>query len=330
MRYLRYSVLIVAALFWAGGLSSTVGHWLYAAGLVSDDYRYGDLYRIAPLPQFKTPRVNCPPANRASDTARTDLYLIGDSFSEAERLGRSDFRVRHYQRIKWDFPQRARLDTAQRNVLLIETVERHFRDHFERPINELTIVADTSQTYRKPVLQTLSEEFHRSDVEERLESLLFSNDWAFAFKELKASLTERWFDRYSTGVGVSRDRKHIFLASDTDTTRRQSSYSTLPDSEVTALVARVNAVAEHYKQQGFDAVYLSIIPNKATILEPNRGVYNHLIERVQQHPALRVPVIDIYSRYRAASQPTYERGDTHWTCFGRSEWLDEVRRVMQL
>lgn len=330
MRFLTYIVLALAALFWAGGLSSTVGHWLYDLGLVVDDYRYGDLYRVSALPQFKTPVVSCPSANLASDTATTDLYLIGDSFSEAERIGRSDFPVDQYRRIKWEFPQQARLNPAHRNVLLIETVERHLRDHFAQPIRELSVVAGTGRTALVPWYQRTYQDLHRKDVEERLESLLFSQDWAFWFKELKASITLNWFNRVSTGASLSRDKRHIFLNTDTDSTKRQSSFARLTDQQVGALVDSINATADRYKRLGFTDVYLAVIPNKASILEPSRAPYNHLIERVQQHPALRVPTVDVYTPYTHARQPVYQTGDTHWTCYGRDLWLNEVRRVMTL
>ncbi|QJW89812.1 hypothetical protein HNV11_10700 [Spirosoma taeanense] len=332
MRFLRYTVLFAALVLWAGGLSSTVAHWLYEAGIIVDDYRYGDLYRISALPQFKDHQPNCQRANRSSDTASTHLYIIGDSFSEEQRINKDDFRVSHFQRVKWDFVQRAQLDPGKRNVLLLESVERHFRDHFSRPVNELVVQADTSRT-PAPTLswrRRLGDDLHRSDMEERLESALFSHDWAFWFKELKARFTLNWFDRTSTGVSLSRNHQHIFLHSDTDTTADLSSYASLTDREVSNLVDSVNVVADRYIKLGFDEVYLSIIPNKASILEPNRGPYNHLIERVQSHPALRVKPVNVYSPFKQSAQSPYLVGDTHWNCLGRSLWLQQIYRTISL
>ncbi|GAB3886352.1 hypothetical protein [Spirosoma agri] len=333
MRFLRYIVLVIALVLWAGGLSTTVSHWLYSAGVIVDDYRHGDLYRISALPQFKDNQPQCPPSNRSSDTASTNLHVIGDSFSEEERISQQDFAVSHYQRVKWGFSQRAQLDPTKRNVLLLETVERHFREHFAQPINELVVLRDTAQhplpgaSWRR----SLVDDYHRSDVEERLASTLFSHDWAFWFKELKATLTLNWFNRTSTGVSLSRDHKNIFLDFDTDTTRKKlSSFVPLSDQEVNTLVDSVNSVANRYRRLGFDEVYLSIIPNKATILEPNRGVYNHLIERIQENPALQVKTVNVYAPYKQASQSPYLTGDTHWNCMGRAVWLDAVRRRLNL
>jgi hypothetical protein len=333
MRFLRYSVLLIALVLWGGGLSSTVSHWLYSVGVIADDYRFGDLYRLSALPTFKQLKVECASENRSSDTASTHLYLIGDSFSEPQRLSQSDFRVSHFQRVAWDYQQRAQLDPNKRNVLLIESVERHIREHFTRPVHEFIVETDTSRTPtpKLPLRQRISNEFHRSDVEERLESALFSHDWAFWFKELKARLTLNWFNRESSGVSLSKDHHHVFLRSDTDTTKvLNSSFARVADAEVSLVVDSLNAVADRYQRQGFDAVYLSIIPNKASILEPDRGYYNHLIERIQSHPKLRVPVIDTYGAYKGGATSPYLESDTHWNCEGRALWLRLVQEKIEI
>lgn len=168
-------------------------------------------------------------------------------------------------------------------------------------------------------------------MEERLESALFSQGWAFWFKELKAQLTLNWFDRVNAGVGLSTDRKNIFVNMDTDTTKKlNSSFSRLTNREVDTLVDSVIAVADLYKRLGFDEVYLSIIPNKASILETARADYNRLIERVQQSPKLRVKPIDVFSVYRSAKTSPYMLSDTHWNCTGRAMWIDQVRKTARL
>ncbi|GAB3956874.1 hypothetical protein GCM10028805_47960 [Spirosoma harenae] len=333
MRILRYTVLLVALILWGGGLSTTVSRWLYRTGVIVDDYRFGDLYRLSALPQFKVPQPVCPPSNRSSDTASTHLYLIGDSFSEPQRLSQSDFQVSHYQRVGWDNQQRIQLDTSKRNVLLMETVERHFREHFAKHITEFVVATDTIQspTPKPTFWQRTLKEFHLSDVEERLESALFSRDWAFWFKELKATLTLNWFDRENGSVSLSKNHQHIFLHSDSDSTKRlNSSFSPLEDAEVNRLVDSVNSVVAHYKRSGFDEVYLAIVPNKASIVETQRTSYNHLIERVQNHPGLTVPFINVYDPFKQASQSPYLKSDTHWNCEGRKIWLDLFRQKARI
>lgn len=331
MRFLRYTFLVVALVLWGSGLSSTVSHWLYGISVIADDYRYGDLYRLSALPQFKEPHPICSPSYLSSDTASTQLYLIGDSFTE--ELSKNNFRVSHYQRTSWDHPQTIHLDSTKRNVLLIESVERHFRQHFAWPPTEFVVEQESNKlpAPEPSLLKRISSDFHRTDVEERLELTLFSQDWAFWFKEVKAALTLNWFDRTNTKVSLSKDKKNVFLHLDTDTTLKiVSSFSGLTDSEVNTLVDSVNAAANHYRQLGFDEVYLSIIPNKASILERNRTDYNHLIERIQANPRLVVPTIYIYDQFKKSVQSPYLKSDTHWNCEGRAIWLDQVRQKLRI
>lgn len=335
MRILRYVILLIALVLWSGGLSTTVSHWLYGLGVIVDDYRFGDLYRLSALPQFKVKQPVCPPSNRSSDTASTHLYLLGDSFSEPQRLGPSDFRVSHYQRVAWEHPQRIQLDSRKRNVLLMESVERHVREHFALPVREFVVEADTTKTLsqRPTLLRRVVNDLHLKGVEERLESALFSHDWAFWFKELKAKLTLDWFGRAYTSTSLSNDKQHIFLHSDTDTTKTKalnSSFSPLTDREVNTLVDSINATADRYRKLGFDEVYLSLIPNKASILEPNRGIYNHLIERIQTNSRLRIPIIDTYAAFSKTSSGVYLKSDTHWSCEGRALWLNLVRQKLRI
>ncbi len=330
MRFLAYITLLIAAIFWAGGLSTTVSRWLYRTGVVVDDYRFGDLYRFSALPAFKQPQPVCRSAPVASDTAQTHLYILGDSFTEPQRLGQSDFRVSHYQRTAWDHRQRVQFNTTKRNVLLIESVERHVRERFPMPIVDVVVERDTSRTpLSSPSwYERVAEDWHRTDVEQRLESALFSHDWALWFKECKARLTLNWFGRTNPNVALSENGQHLFLYSDVDKEKPlNSSFSQLTDREVDTMVDSLNATADRFRRLGFDAVYVSIIPNKASILEPHRGSYNHLIERLQEHSRLRVPMVDTYGAFKTAPTSPFLKGDTHWTCEGRALWLDAVRRT---
>lgn len=331
---LRYLVLLLTVTIYAGGCSRAALQFFYRTGIAADDYRFGDLYRLSNLPQFKEVQKPCPSVQQTPTQPgqQVDFYLIGDSFSEPERIGPRDFPTHSFRRTKWENQNRVQLDKTKRNVLLIETVERHFRDHFSRPVTSLVVVPDTS---RKPVVPTLTLGARiraaveliqpAAIVEERLETLLFGHPWALWWKEQKAAFTLAVFRRANPKVGLSRDRQHIFVGLDTDTTTGlTSAFTPLPNRELDQLVDSLNTVYDRYRAAGFDAVYLSIIPNKVTLLAPGLGRYNHLIERVQQHPHLRMPVVDVYSIYLKSREPLYAIGDSHWNCTGRALWLRVV------
>lgn len=335
---LRYSILLLAAFLWLGGCSREVMHLLYQTNIIADEYRFGDLYRLSNLARFKELQEPCDSSvqvvseNKAGN--EINLFLIGDSFTEPQRIRQQDFtalgaHLNYYHRTHWENQHQIQLDTTQRNVLLLESVERHFREHFAKPVENLVVVADTNQVQQSASQPSwrrqLFAQIQSKGIEERLETILFSQSFFLWIKELKAGLTLNWFDRFSPTVGLSRDRQHIFVDLDVDTTRKlNSSFAPLTDHEVDALVDSVNATAKHYQKLGFDAVYLSLIPNKASILEPMRGPYNHLIERIQGHPRLQVPTVDVYSQYRNARQPVYAIGDSHWNCTGQAIWLQAV------
>lgn len=332
----KYPALFLAIVLWAGGCSRSVMKWFYQTNVIADDYRYGDLYRLSNLPQFKDPQTPCreaetSPTTQSGDALNTHLYLIGDSFTEPQRIDQRDFPVSNYQYVHWDSRKEVQLDTTKRNILLLETVERHFREHFSRPVAELTVVADTTKRAAPatiPWQRQLFDQIQSKGIEERLETVLFSQDLFLWFKELKASINFNWFDRVPPTVGISRDRQQLFVDLDTDTTKHlNSSFAPLSDEEVDALVDSANATAERFQKQGFDAVYLSMIPNKASIVDPGQGPYNHLIERIQQHPRLRVPFADVYSVYARQPKQVYALGDSHWNCTGRTLWLKSVQEL---
>ncbi len=337
MKFVKVTVLLIVCVLWIGGCSQTVMHVLYQTNIIADEYRYGDLYRLSNLPQFKDPVTPCPPRRVAPDSSRTHLYVIGDSFTEPERVSRPDLPVSYYRRIQWDKPDTVQLDPSARNVLLIESVERHFREHASARSNSIAhnlfVVNDTNRTIGlKPVSVTIGNQLvdlvHSKGIEERLETVLFSHDLFLWFRELKATLTLTAFDRVIPTVSLSQNRQHVFIALDTDSTNRlNAGTAPLSDQELAGLVRTVNETANHYKAAGFDEVLLAIIPNKATLLDPTLP-YNHLIERVQQHPGLQVPAVDVYSLYRQQRQSVYAVGDSHWNCTGRAIWLDALSRQL--
>ncbi|MGZ3872636.1 MAG: hypothetical protein ACXVJD_06945 [Mucilaginibacter sp.] len=94
----------------------------------------------------------------------------------------------------------------------------------------------------------------------------------------------------------------------------------------------MNIAYEHYRQLGFDDVYLSIIPNPTTILYPRYHDlnYNNLIPRIENDPALKLKIFDIYELFKKSPEKDklYQHSDTHWTRFGSMVWLNEFNRQM--
>jgi hypothetical protein len=101
-----------------------------------------------------------------------------------------------------------------------------------------------------------------------------------------------------------------------------SCFDKIEKSEIDLMVKNVNLTYEYYKSLGFDEVYLSIIPNKTSVLAQDLGEYNHLIERMEGNKDLKMPVISVYADFMKKN--LYLKGDSHWNCEGQQIWIDKV------
>lgn len=330
MKAVRALVLLGVGLVWVAGCSTTVINTLYRTQLIPDDYRYGDLYRLSNLKKFKDPKTDCPPpsVSKPHPSKKIALYIIGDSFTEPQRLDSTDFAVDHYQYAHWGTLLHLRLDTSYTNIVLLESVERNVREHFASPM--ANILPDTATFVALPeearFLSRLDNLFASSPTEDRLSTLLFQFDPVLTFKEWKSWLNLHFFNRTDPKVTVSGDRQTIAYHVDTDTTLINSSFIHTTHARVDSLVGVLNFNRQYLQSMGFEQVWYSIIPNKASILMPRYGTYNRLIERIGQHPALNVASIDVLEEFRRMDQNPYLKGDSHWSCAGQAVWLDKVNR----
>jgi len=322
---MKYFFLILFSLLWFLGFSSSMAKWLHKKGITQDDYRYGDLYRMSNLAQFKAPLQQCTvPQNLP--VGNTSLIIMGDSFTEKERIEKNHFRgLSNYNRYLITDSIKVKLDTSKRNVLIIERVERHFRERFRKTFANLEVVEnqvvlenENKKSLKKWLLNYLPYNA------ERHESILFSSDFFLTFKEWKAWLNLKLFNRIDEKVMLSKDKKHLLYHLDGQFSGINSCFDRISEEEINLIVDNLNKSYQYYKNAGFDEVYLSIIPNKTSILGTDLGEYNHLIERIQKHSALEMPFFDIYTPFHNSKKVYYEKGDTHWNCEGKQMWLDLV------
>jgi hypothetical protein len=330
MKILKYIILACTALLWLVGCQPDWVRVVYKMGLIEDDYRYGDLYRLSNLAKFKQRVTSCP---STSPTVKQNvhLYIIGDSFTEPSRVDSASYHVAKYTYTHWDdAPKNMRIDTSAYNVIILQSVERHVREHFANPIEKFTFKPISSQNKItannwQPV--TWFESLHKN-LDERLESFLFSNDFFLRFKEWKAALNFYFFDRTNDQVTITPDKKHILFAWDTDATTTKSSFNKVTDNEIENLVSVINNDMLALKKIGFDEVQVSLIPNKTSIVAPNLGVYNHLIERIERHPKLRTSVVSVWQEFSTKPNHYYYLGDTHWNCNGQRLWLHKTLHTL--
>jgi hypothetical protein len=328
MKIVRVLILLVTGFAWVAGCSTSVINELYRTRLIPDDYRYGDLYRLSNLQEFKDPKSECGPTliRRPDASKKIALYIIGDSFAEPQRLDSSDFAVNHYQYAHWGTLLHLRLDTSYTNIVLLQSVERNVHEHFGSPI--ANILPDSATFVSVPedtrFISRLDHLFASASTEDRLTTLLFQYDPMLKLKEWKSWLNHHFFNRTDPKVTVSGNQKTIVYHVDTDTTMINSSFRHTTHAEVDSLVEVLNFNQQYLKSLGFDEVWYSIVPNKASVLMPGYGIYNRLIERIGQHPSLRVASIDVLDTFRKMSQNPFLKGDSHWSCEGQAVWLEIV------
>lgn len=252
-----------------------------------------------------------------------NLFVLGDSYSEF--LNSTHFTANQYKNISvyhpWVIPP---LDTTKKNVLIFENTERHMWKLFKQPASDNIILEDPFFPTRKK----WTDYIFNIKAESNLSYMLTYNSFICFFKEIKSWINLNIFNRVDKSVSLSTDRHHIFLKETTDSTLITSAFYSLSDKQIDTMVANINVVYHHFRSLGFNNVYLSIIPNPVSLIEPGEGNYNHLIERIESSPKLEMPVIDIYSVYKASPTSYYYKSDPHWNCDGRTVWLQKVDSIL--
>jgi len=328
VKIIRAIILLFFGAIWVAGCSNELLSTLYKTGLIPDDYRYGDLYRLSNLAEFREPRPECPEFTAPKSTRKIAFYIIGDSFTEKQRIDSSDFSVTRYHWAHWGENLHLKLDTAYTNIILLESVERNVRPHFGIPV--ANVITDTATFISHPAevrfMHQLDRMFASEGVEDRLNTILFQFDPILNFKELKSWINQKFFDRTDPKVTLSGNGSTLAYYEDTDSTLLNSSYNHVPDAEIDSLVAVINFDKKFLEGLGFDQVWFSIIPNKATVLLPDYGIYNRIIERIYRHPGLKVPSVGVLEDFKRIHQGAYLKGDSHWSCVGQRVWLEKVNR----
>ncbi len=303
--------------------------------LGSDKYTYGDLYGLAYLSAFKVKPDAQPEIKPCRKPGNINLYAICDSYLWFFVKGNADFcGVDKYDFSRWvhDDIMDITLDTDRKNILLIEIAERNLRYMTDTAaIFSKAVVANKRNVAvtGRAVLPAFSEGISLEPVfnpliEQNLQFSLFDYRFFTPFKEMKAQLNYKLFNRSNEGVKVSADGKYLYLAETVDSTQVTSSFNPVSAQEIDKLVHTLNLTYRHYKLLGFDEVYFSVIPNPVTILDTEKYRYNGLIPRVQEHKRLEMKIIDAYTPFKKSAAQLYRYSDSHWSHAGFRVWTSQV------
>lgn len=332
-KLLKYLFLSLVVILWIYAFFENRYHSIFGTTVIPDTFKYGDLYRVSRLPQFKEPTPNCisniPASHQKVDA---NLYIIGDSFADKGRIDSNFFVSRKFKFTHWSFTEQLTLDTNQRNVLVIESVERGLFQKFgEKRINYV-------KTIDKPVNPAglLSYwhyfwerfEYNASKVEERLYHILYYWDIVLFFREIKANIDYFLFEQKSDNFVLNTTKTEIYYADEANPEHQYSSFYPIADAEIDNVVFNLNYINQAYKAMGFDEVYLNVLPNKVSWQEPTLGQYNQLLDRVLTHEKLELSVIDTRPHLKKLNGPVFYRSDTHWTCPAKGIWVNQINDIL--
>jgi hypothetical protein len=300
----------------------------------SDRWGYGDLYGLSYLPQYKlklAPFHVYPQTLNNVNTGRV-LYILGDSFLADKTL---DGAFEGFERVIFvdrRFPPAyLDIDKAKKKYLIMEYAERNLSNlEFEDAVNIPASgnMASTPTAIKPTGLFTrVANIIFNKELSRNIELLCFDDKAFTPFKELKATLNYRLFNRVVKEVAVSTDEKRLFLNMSVDTASRQSAFRSLSNKQVNAVIGQLANSDRHYKAMGFSKVLLAVIPNAVSVYDKHRGPYNRLLEKVEAQTSL--PVISLYADYQKSKSNLFYLSDAHWNPEGLDIWLATANRALQ-
>ncbi|TLU94843.1 hypothetical protein [Dyadobacter sediminis] len=336
---LRLFLIAASGIILVVGLSSNLQRQIFEWGLIPDQYRFGDLYNVSNLKKFKeTDMQQNSQLTEADKPAKrfdhVDLYTIGDSFTPMDTsfyAGRNNYHI--WLGVNVDT---ARLHPDRKSILVIEIIERTIQERLKSDYRKLYINMgfqfENKPATNKPAEKTDPASFwwdqFGHQINQRLEFLLFNSEPFLKIKELKAGIMLSWFNRTHTGSLVSANREYIFYDVEANPKSVLSPFAAVGPASVDTVVTNMNAIRDYYKNAGFDEVYFCLLPNKVTVCEPDRSVYNNQITRIEQHPALKAPFLSLHREIRRHPE-WFHKGDGHWNVHGKRLWLRHVNKLVE-
>ncbi len=298
----------------------------------SDKYKFGDLYGISYLPEFKVENDKAGVRKPELKSANKDLqvYVIGDSYFYSSFDLVPDYfeRAQSLQFVKWDgqFPSswESSKDSA-RKVLLVECVER----------NVLSVVKlanvqgifepkeeEKSKVGWEAMNAAVSDWLYHPTLEANLSFALFDMSIFSMIKQAKASFNQSIFGRSPAGVVLAQTRDFLYLEQTVDPNATGSSFKPVGELEYQALLKEMDLIESYAKRKGFDEVIFSFIPNPASVLLTEGKAYNQFVPTVAKLAQSRFLFIDPTDKLRVNAAQNFFRNDSHWNPNGAKIWLD--------
>jgi len=317
---------------------------LYKAAFVhSDRWRYGDLYGVSYLSQYKFGLEPFKQYSHKPGRQNTNkvLYIIGDSFLADKVLyGAFDtFDNVIFLDRRFAFGP-IKLDNTKQNYLVMEFAERNLNGYdigktdeirwttneIKNGINFSNIPRVGNQLPAASIFKRVGNIIFNKELSRNLELILFDNKLATSFREIKASLNYNLFNRVAKEVAVSTDKKRLLFNITVDTASLQSAFRPKTEHALDSIVNNLDIARKYYLAIGFKKVFLSVIPNAVSVYDNQRMPYNHLLEKVEQKTDL--PVIPLYKIFKSDKRNLFYRSDSHWNPLGLDIWVSEANKAL--
>ncbi len=303
-----------------------------AGALGSDKYRFGDLYGLSYLPEFRIAHDNTLISNQVtSNSSRdTDLYILGDSYLFSYvQMDTSNFeRAKQLVFRKWSDGDKSPLiirPSKNRKILLIESVERNVWT-----VIDLLRVKAHLEGYRAPLAwheslnATLTDALHHPTLEQNIDFTLFNFQAWSPFKSLKAQWNLAVFGRTEQAVVLSKDHQFLYMRETMDSLQRGSSFYPTSQTEIMELLARMSTIEKYALAQGFDEVVFSFIPNPVAITQTEGRLSNQLNQKLLAQNQERLHFIDPTKGLLKGGKQYFFRSDSHWNQSGAKVWLKQL------
>jgi len=286
--------------------------------IVPSPYRYGDLYFFSNHPKFRINTSNQAKINKVKSQSNIRLTIIGDSYLNG--ISKENLIAKNFDHIDWDYVPDTipSFQSGKKNILVIETTERYAR--WRLKIRNLVGIGEK---YIPPINHEI-----KLNAEDNIQFLLTNFDFLLNLKEIKSLIYLKLFNRYDSRIAKPNGAERLYLNETIEESLTSSSYSSISEEEISEIVNNLNMVQQDVLKLGFEEVYLSIIPNAASIYNYNGKKYNHLIERIQQHPNLKMTCINAYQLLSAPKDNVFHYSDSHWNSFGQQLWIDEINKTI--
>lgn len=310
-------------------LMSVTSKWMYSdiGNFQSDKYRYGDLYGLCYLSDFRIEKKEVKLASIHSVGIRNDvaLSILGDSYTYSfiDEKSKNFERVNTYQFIAWDDRYKMQLPAdhkEDKKVLLIEIVERNAFAKLN--LKELL------KTVRFNENHAAQKEQIPFTISTNLEFLLFEHHFLSWIKEWKADFLKTYFGKVTPEVSIAKNDKYLYLTETLAGETLGNSFYPMDEKNYIEFENRLNAINDFFVKKGFDEVWLCIAPNPVRILNTEGKTPNKMFEYLTNSKTLRLKFLNLLPELSRKSENNFYKSDSHWNANGATIYRDLINKEL--